>query len=199
MLTTVIFDLSDVFLEGILGSHKFFEEKLSTPVSEEYFYNEGFKKFMLGQLTEDEYWKSVIKKNSWDIPISHLKKAARKNFTEIKGTRKIIEELKQSGYKLGLLSNHAKEWIVYCETTYKYHNLFHEVLYSYEVSFSKPDKNIFFLMLKKLNVKPEECLFIDDYIKNIESAKQLGIETIHFTSPDKLKKQLRELKLLKSS
>lgn len=195
MITTIIFDLSNVYLEGIIGSHKYFEKKLSTPMSDEYFYNEDFEKFMLGQLTEDEYWRSVIKKNSWDISVDHLKSAARKNFTEIKGTRKIIEDLRQKGYKLGLLSNHAREWVEYCETTYKYHHLFHKVVYSYEIGVSKPNKDIFLNILKKLKVKPEACLFIDDYIKNIETAKELGIQAIQFTSAAKLKKDLMRFKI----
>lgn len=193
MITTIIFDLSTVYLEGIVGSHKYFEKELGMPVSDEYFYNEDFNKFMLGQLTEDEYWKSVIKENSWDISVDKLKSAARKNFTEIKGTRKIIENLHQKGYKLGLLSNHAKEWVEYCESTYDYHKLFHEIVYSYEVGISKPNKGIFLALLKKLKAKPQECLFIDDYIKNIEAAKELGMSTIQFTSSIDLKKKLRKI------
>lgn len=190
MITTIIFDLSNVYLEGILGSHIYFEKKLGTPVHDEYFYNEGFKKFMLGQLSEDEYWKSVIKKNSWDISVNQLKSAARKNFTEIKGTREIIERLKKEGYILLLLSNNAREWAEYCERKYSYHKLFKHIVYSYQVGFSKPDKEIFNLLIKKLYLKPQECLFIDDYVKNIEAAKELGMETIQFTSAKGLKKQL---------
>lgn len=195
MITTIIFDLSSVYLEGIVGSHKYFEKEIDTPVSDEYFYNEDFNKFMTGQLTEDEYWKSVIKENSWDISTNKLKSAARKNFTEIKGTREIIESLQRKGYKLGLLSNHAREWIEYCELTYDYHKLFDKIVYSYAVGVSKPNKDIFLSLLKKLRVKPQECLFIDDYIKNIETAKELGMETIQFTSAKDLKEHLL-LKLL---
>lgn len=192
MINTIIFDLSNVYLEGILGSHRYFEKKLGTPVSEEYFYNEDFKKFMLGQLTEDEYWKSVIKENSWDISVNHLKKAARKNFTEIKGTREIIEKLKKEGYMLILLSNNAKEWAEYCERKYSYHKLFKHVVYSYQAGYSKPNKQIFNLLIKKLHFKPQECLFIDDYKNNILTAESLGMKTIQFVSPTDLKKKLKK-------
>lgn len=195
MLTTIIFDLSDVYLEGISGSHKYFEKKLDTLVSEEYFYNDDFNKFMLGQITENNYWKSVIKTNLWDISVEELKNAARKNFTEIKGVRKIIEKLKKEGYTLILLSNHGKEWIEYCERKYSYHKLFKHVIYSYQVGFTKPNKKMFNLIIKKLHLNPRECLFIDDYIKNIEVAKELGMNTIQFTSAQDLKKHLLKLKI----
>lgn len=123
-----------------------------------------------------------------------MKNAVRKNFKEINGTRKIIEKLKQKGFRLGLLSNNAKEWVEYCEINYKYHKLFDAVLYSCEVGISKPNKDIFKLILKKLKVKPQETLYIDDYIKNINSAKKLGINAIHFITPSDLKKKLREFK-----
>jgi putative hydrolase of the HAD superfamily len=42
----------------------------------------------------------------------------------------------------------------------------------------KPDPGIFLLTCKRLSVKPEECVFMDDSPENIEAAKKLGMETI---------------------
>lgn len=195
MITTIIFDLSDVYLHGIAGSGKYLQSKIGTNVSDNHLLIDELDRLFLGEISEEKYWRIVIRKNSWNIPIDDLQKAARKNFQEIKGTREIIERLRQNGYKLGLLSNNVKEWVEYCEIKYKYHQLFHEVLYSYQAQLSKPNKDIFLAILKRLKVKPEQCLFIDDYIKNIETAKQLSIETIHFTSAIDLKKKLREFKI----
>lgn len=193
MITTIIFDLSEVYLQGLKGTEKHIQSKIKISNSDLLVYE--LHQLFLGEVTEDEYWSLIKKRHSWDISVTELKNAVRKNFQEIKGTRKIIEGLKENGYKLGLLSNHAKEWIEYCEITYKYHLLFHKVVYSYEAGFSKPSPNIFLLILKKLKAKPEECLFIDDHIKNIQAAQELGFNTIHFTSPKDLKKELRLLKI----
>lgn len=193
MITTIIFDFYDVYVKGLIGSHKYFEKELSTPVSEEYFYNEYYEKFVIGQISEDNYWKSVIKENSWDIPVDQLKNAARKSFIEIKGTREIMEKLKKEGYTLILLSNHGKEWAEYCERKYSYHKLFKHVVYSFQVGLTKPNKEIFLLVLKKLQVKPQECLFIDDYKNNILAAESLGMKTIQFISSADLKKKLRKM------
>ena len=191
MITTIIFDLSEVYLKGIFGSHTNLEKKLGFSVADEYFYNEEFNQFMLGQLTEDDYWRSIIRKNSWDISIEALKQIARKNFIEIKGTRKIIEKLKEMEYTLVLLSNHGKEWIEYCEKKYSYHKLFQHIFYSYQLKLSKPNKKIFITLLNTLHLKPQECIFIDDHAKNILAAKKLGLKTILFTSPENLKKELK--------
>lgn len=190
MITTIIFDLSDVYIQGIYGSHTRLEKVLSVPVSDLYFDHKSFYQFLLGQITEDEYWKSIIKKNSWNISVDLLKKNIRKNFIEIQGTRQIIEQLKRNGYMLVLLSNHAKEWAEYCEKKFSYHTLFEQTLYSYQIGLSKPDKKIFRILLKNIKKKAEECLFIDDNAKNIYIADQIGMKTIQFASPHQLKNEL---------
>ena len=45
-------------------------------------------------------------------------------------------------------------------------------------------------------MKPEESLFIDDNKRNIEAAKALDIQSIHFSSPQQLKKELKKLNVL---
>ncbi len=196
MITTIIFDIGGVYLQGSVGSAKYVQRKLGAPVPEYYFDEEEFYQLMLGRITEDIFWEAIIKKNSWKISTEDLKYSIRKNFKEVRGTRKIIEDLRKKSYKLGLLSNHAKEWVEYCELTHNYHKLFDQRIYSYMVGSSKPDPDIFLALLRKLDVKPEECLFIDDYIKNIEAANNLGMKTIQFTSAKNLKNKLSTLKIL---
>ena len=48
-------------------------------------------------------------------------------------------------------------------------------------------------LIKKYGLKPEETLFIDDTLVNIEAAKKIGIETIHLTEKDKLKEELSNI------
>ncbi len=147
------------------------------------------------EIAEEAYWKALVNKHHWKISVDDLKKAVRENFREIKGTRKIIEELKQNGYKLGLLSVHAKEWIEHCEEQFNYHRLFDSFMYSFEVAVSKPERRAYELMLQKLNTIPGDCLFIDDSPKNTDAAKELGIEVIPFISPEQLREDLKKLQI----
>ena len=130
------------------------------------------------------------------ISCGSIKKAIRNNFAEIKWTREIIEELKNKGYKMGLLSVHAKEWVEYLEKKFDYHKLFHSTMYSFDIGILKPDKRSYLLIMEKLKSKPEECLFIDDSEKNIIAAEELGINVVHFKNPEQLKKELEKLNLL---
>jgi len=193
MITTIIFDLSEVLLHGLLGIEEYIYNTHGLKVENSQWKIQELEKFFHGEITEEEYWEAVIKKYNWDISVDSLKKAVRSNFREIEGTREVILRLKKNGYKLGLLSVHSKEWIEYCEEQYGYHSLFDTVMYSFEVAVSKPNIQAFQLIVDKLHVRPEECLFIDDWPDNIESAKQLGMQGLQFVSPKQLTSDLKEL------
>jgi putative hydrolase of the HAD superfamily len=63
------------------------------------------------------------------------------------------------------------------------------IIISEEVGFSKPDKRIFELALKKLNVKPEDALFVgDDIEKDIGGCQNANIKGIWF-NPHKIKNE----------
>lgn len=67
-----------------------------------------------------------------------------------------------------------------------------------KIGLIKPDPSIFKYLLDTYRLKAEDCIFIDDKLENIESAKALGITTIHLAKPDPifLRKQLLKLGVL---
>jgi len=48
-------------------------------------------------------------------------------------------------------------------------------------------------LLTRNNLKAEESVFIDDNLPNVNAAKALGFAGIHFTSPQKLHLELKEM------
>ncbi len=60
----------------------------------------------------------------------------------------------------------------------------------------KPTPEFYRILLDRYGVKAEEALFIDDNYRNILAAEKLGIQSIHFTSADKLREKLEELGVL---
>lgn len=195
MISTIIFDLSEVYLQGLLGVEAEISKRINKKVANDAVFNEVSTKFFHGQLTEEDYWTELVKKHNWNLTTDDLKKIVRSNIKEIDGTREIIEKLQIQGIKLGLLSIHAKEWITYAEQTFDFHKLFHSIIYSFEVGISKPDKRAYELILDKLKAKPEECLFIDDSKRNLVAAQKLGIQTIHFVNAVQLKEDLKKFEI----
>ena len=57
---------------------------------------------------------------------------------------------------------------------------FHVSIFSCEVGLMKPDPTIYNLILRLCSTEPEEAIFVDDFIENIEAANQLGIHGILF-------------------
>ncbi|MBI5066444.1 HAD-IA family hydrolase [Candidatus Woesearchaeota archaeon] len=101
--------------------------------------------------------------------------------------KELLEELKPN-HKLAILSNtHPFEVI---NNNWGISNLFDEVVYSFQIKNLKPSINCFNTILNKLNVKPEECIYVDDMHKNLLVAKRLGMKT--FASVKELKKNLNK-------
>jgi 2-haloacid dehalogenase len=45
-------------------------------------------------------------------------------------------------------------------------------------------------------VKPGEALFIDDNYRNVLAAEKMGIQSVHFTSAEKLREELKQLDII---
>ncbi|MFE5031856.1 HAD family hydrolase [Streptomyces sp. NPDC056683] len=78
--------------------------------------------------------------------------------------------------KLGILSNSfvgARER----ETAlYHFDELVEEIVYSHEIGIEKPDPRAFEAACGRLEVRPENCLFIDDFAVNVEAAQVAGMQ-----------------------
>ena len=55
--------------------------------------------------------------------------------------------------------------------------MFDYVFLSFEIGLRKPDREIYEYVLKSIQTTPNNVLFIDDYINNIQGAKECGIQT----------------------
>jgi epoxide hydrolase-like predicted phosphatase len=104
-----------------------------------------------------------------------------------------IERLRQAGYRTGLLSNFMDEARQLWREVYPFINLFDGIVISCEIGLMKPEPQVYLLAAESVGVKPEEALFIDDFIENIEGAQRVGMQALHFQEPETLQQQLAEL------
>ncbi len=70
-------------------------------------------------------------------------------------------------------------------------NIFAQVFTAHDLGTYKRDPNGYKIISQKLNVSPENILFIDDMPENIEAAKQAGLQTIQFTTSEEVLKELQ--------
>jgi epoxide hydrolase-like predicted phosphatase len=91
-----------------------------------------------------------------------------------------IRRLRSDGLKVGLLTNNVKEFGSAWRATFPVDELFDTVVDSSEVGMRKPDPRIYRLTCERLAVTPAASVFVDDNGDNVESARAVGIEAIHF-------------------
>lgn len=112
------------------------------------------------------------------------------------GTIDVLKKLKEKGYPLYGLSNWSAETFPYAREKYDFFELFDDMVISGLVGFVKPEPEIYQLMFDRIGRPPQECLFIDDSLANIQQAQKMGTKTIHYASTEQLAGELRSLKLL---
>jgi len=130
----------------------------------------------------DEYYvhKALCKELKVKIPFKLFDKALYSTILPYENIIKIIKKLKTKGYEVNLFSDNPKIRIKkiinhkYCK------GLFHTVIASSTSNTLKKRKSTFKILIKRLGVNADECVFIDDQIKNIAPAKTTGIKTILF-------------------
>jgi len=149
--------------------------------------------FTRGKISEREFWKRFAKHIGIAISQSKWKNFFENEFRDRAVTdeevEKIVALLKRAGYKIALLSNTIEPHVRYAKKR-GWYKIFPIKIFSCEVGFEKPDKEIYLLVLKKLKVEPEEALFIDNRKIYINRARKLGIKTILFKNINQLKKDL---------
>ena len=79
---------------------------------------------------------------------------------------------------------------------YPFLKLFDGLLISGEDRLVKPDAAIYELAITRFNLTPQETVFIDDKLENIEAAKKLNFKTIHLVDPNIIELEIEKFLVL---
>ncbi|MCJ7689845.1 MAG: HAD family phosphatase [Clostridiaceae bacterium] len=196
MVKSIIFDIGNVLLQfKPLDYLKviFNDDKIETLVYKEVFQSKEWIHLDRGTLTQDDAIKAISQRNpNYEV---HIKKCMDNwidILTPIEGTVQIVNELKEKGYKLYLLSNFHSLAFENISSKYDFFKCFDGGVISYKENFLKPETEIYTKLLDTYGLKAKECLFIDDTLLNTEAADRLGFNTIHFENYETLKEDLHK-------
>ncbi|MBR5348012.1 MAG: HAD-IA family hydrolase [Lachnospiraceae bacterium] len=93
-------------------------------------------------------------------------------------TLQLLKDLKKRGIKIGLISNCFSDEFEWIKNS-PFYPLFDAPMLSYEQGLAKPDPEIFQRILRKLEVTPEECLYIGDGgSKELYAAREAGMKPL---------------------
>lgn len=115
----------------------------------------------------------------------------------IVGTVAILKQfVEHPNYKVVALTNWSAETFPVALERFDFLHWFEGIIVSGTEKTRKPFDDIYHLTLNRFALKAEESFFIDDNARNIKAANNLGIHTHHFSSPEKLKADLIDKKLI---
>lgn len=195
MITTILFDLGGVlFTNGT----KIFVHQLSTAYNipeekvKDILDGDIGSQYREAKITRDEFWRQVKEILIIKVETFVLEKQWINGYELIYGTKHIIEELSKK-YKIYYLSDNVKERVDALDKKFDFKKLFLGGIFSHEVGVRKPDPKIYEYALSVSGSLPSETIFIDDKQKMLDPATKMGIKTILFTSPEKLRQDLESI------
>ena len=190
----VIFDFGNVIINidvprtfqafsKLTGKKQTVIEKLVTD-------NQLFRRYETGHFTDIEFREIVRQTVGFPLSDHEVDTAWNSLLLDIPEDRiQLLKEIRKK-CPIYLLSNtnniHIEASNNYLKKTFGFkhlNELFDQLFLSYEIGMWKPDADIYHHVLKTINLKPQEVVFLDDNAHNIQSASALGMHTILVEPP----------------
>lgn len=185
MITTIIFDCF-----GVLTDDLWKEFVLSLPESQRREARRLNHQLDSGNLAHHEFYQAIHQLTGRqpeaveDIITSDMQKNV--------ALFHYIEELSQN-YTLGILSNISTDWVTTTFLTPREAALFTDMVFSYDIEVTKPDRRAYIITAERLNAQPDECVFIDDSPVNCEGAEAVGMKAIAYDNFTHFKQRLESI------
>jgi len=183
MLKAVIFDWGGVLMRTVDDSgRRKWEERLGLPryaVDQVVHGSRAWRQAQSGIISDDVYWADVAAQLGLD---GAALDAFQRDYFGGDGLDqemvRFIRELRPR-FKTALLSN-ASPYLCDLLDELDVVDLFDAVVVSALVGVQKPDPAIYRIVLERLDLAPEQTLFVDDFVQNVEAARALGMRALHF-------------------
>lgn len=207
MIKTLLFDMGGVICpmqDPAVPAARFKEIGLSEQLAAQYFGRNGqqgiFRGAEDGSLSPDEFLAAYEQLTGYRATFDEIEWAWRGFiFPPTPDRLRALEQLRAEGYHLALASNtnpFLQRWEESTDFTPEGKGIqmyFDKLFYSYELKAYKPDADFFHRILEQGNYRPEETLFLDDSLKNVEAAREVGLRAIHVPDNQSWEGPLREV------
>lgn len=156
-------------------------------VDEERFFQSYFgvrEEYDRGTLTRREYWTEVLAR--LDLVLSEeifetlILVDEESWVSENPEMIAYIKRNREKMEKTAILSNMPKEFVPSILKNFAWISTFDELFWSCDVHMVKPEGEFYELVAKGIGLELKDCLFIDDSLINVEGARAVGMEAIHY-------------------
>ena len=197
MIKNIVFDISNVlapFRYKEFLAEKGFDTAMIKRIIKASAMTPYWTEYEKGKLTYEEAIEAFL---SVDPDIREELHKAYDECSGIMGrydyTENWIDALKASGYKLYCITNFTPAGYEQCYDRISFIERFDGCVFSFREGIAKPDPEIYKTLLRRYDLKAEECVFIDDTEENVISAEKLGLAGIVFTGYEDAVAKLDEI------
>ena len=163
------------------------------------FYWKDRQAYDEGKLNGLEFWRKLVGEAGLKLSESAI---AELNLWDARmwtrGDRAMLDwqlAIKQRGLLTAIVSNMGDAVHEHMERELDWLSRFDLLVWSYQLRVAKPDPAIYHYALERLGTRPEETLFVDDKLENVDTAAALGMKALVFSTVEKLRSDLIALKL----
>jgi len=201
MIKAVIFDIGGV-IQGldwiyVVNSLHDLKPDLTVREYENAFYYDRenyFNLYQTSRISKETFWEMVASKLEIDKEhIGRLSDSLVYLYSFVNNDVVELLKLLKNKYKIFALSNSCPELEKKIIDDNIYNYLFDKIYFSHNICAIKPNRDSYFKILEDNKLNSEECIFIDDNIKYIRGAEEIGIKTIFVKNSDDLKEELFEM------
>jgi putative hydrolase of the HAD superfamily len=147
--------------------------------------------FDRGTLTPGAYWSEVLDRRARDAEVERLVELDVRSWTHAnRDAVALLEEFREAGRPVALLSN-APACVAEGVERLPWIASMHARFYSGHMGLVKPDAEIYLRVAAALGVRPQDVVFVDDRLVNVNGAEAAGMTAIHFHDAETLRADLK--------
>ncbi len=147
----------------------------------------------LGLVTESQALQEYQSRLNLEIELlQQMALHTKESLVPLPGSFELLRQLSMH-YDMYALTDNTHDIMAYLQDRYDFWPIFKGIVVSAVVGHLKPSKEIYHHLLSTYDLVPEETLFLDDMPRNIEGAKQMGMQAILFESAEQAIIELKKL------
>jgi beta-phosphoglucomutase len=203
-IKAVIFDMDGVLIEAKDWHYESLNQALVecgiTPISRQDHLTiyDGLSTSQKLNILLKENNNSDLKQKINDLKQEYTYQIAKENLRPDQTHINLMQNLRQEGYKMAICSNSIRKTVDIFIRDAKLLEYMEFMLSNEDVINKKPHPDIYIEAIKNLNLKPQECLILEDNFNGIKAAKASGafvleIKDISEVNYQNVKNKIREI------
>lgn len=190
MVRNIVFDLGNVLIDynprRIIAS-VFPNQEEQELILKEVFQSKGWKQLDRGVLSFEEHHKNIAEKlPQFEREIEWILNNWHKDQPSVEGMYAVVKKLRSYEFDLYVLSNASERFYNFALANNPILKFFKGITISAELKLLKPEREIYDQFCEIHNLTPDECLFIDDQLVNVQAAADAGWQAYQFTGTSDL-------------